>query len=148
MISDSSSFSESVSEVASVSEPGGIADLLPQLEIVILRLCAEIGAGKTICPTEAAKAMAQETGGGELAWRDWLVKVRRSAIDPSGATRHLSQGQTGRSGRFSWRLSPRIAAKRVKHLSIQLKCEDYFYPRTSLIWDLAFLIHLNKIISH
>ena len=87
MISDSFSFSESVSEVASVSEPGGIADLLPQLENVILRLCAEIGAGKTICPTEAAKAMAQETGGGELAWRDWLVKVRRSAIDLAHAGR-------------------------------------------------------------
>ncbi|NDA47570.1 MAG: DUF3253 domain-containing protein [Alphaproteobacteria bacterium] len=56
------------------------ADAAPSLESVILRLCAEIGAGKTICPSEAAKAMALETGGGELAWRDWLLKVRRSAV--------------------------------------------------------------------
>jgi len=52
----------------------------PTLESVILRLCAEIGAGKSICPSEAAKAIALETGGGELAWRDWLLKVRRSAV--------------------------------------------------------------------
>ena len=56
-------------------------DASPGLERVILRLCAEIGADKTICPSDAAKAMAMETGGGELAWRDWLVKVRRSAVD-------------------------------------------------------------------
>ena len=30
--------------------------------------------------SEAAKAIALETGGGELAWRDWLLKVRRSAV--------------------------------------------------------------------
>ena len=47
---------------------------------VIMRLCAERGAGKTICPTEAAKAMADATGGDELAWREWLPKVRSEAV--------------------------------------------------------------------
>lgn len=46
----------------------------------IVRLCVERGVGKTICPTEAARAMADATGGDELAWREWLPKVRASAV--------------------------------------------------------------------
>ncbi|MDE2579391.1 MAG: DUF3253 domain-containing protein [Hyphomicrobiales bacterium] len=49
-------------------------------ENIILRLCADAGAGKTICPTDASKTIAHETGGGELAWREWLPRVRRIAV--------------------------------------------------------------------
>ncbi len=51
------------------------------LPAVIVTLCAEAGPGKTICPTDAAKAYAHERGEDELAWREWLTKVRRSAVD-------------------------------------------------------------------
>ncbi len=50
------------------------------LSDLIERLCAERGAGKTICPTEAAKAMALPAGGDDLAWRAWLPKVRAAAV--------------------------------------------------------------------
>ena len=53
--------------------PNALAD-------TIVRLCVERGAGKTICPTEAAQAMANATGGDELAWREWLPKVRTEAV--------------------------------------------------------------------
>lgn len=53
----------------------------PALPDVIVTLCAEAGPGKTICPTDAAKAYAHERGEDELAWREWLTKVRRSAVD-------------------------------------------------------------------
>lgn len=46
----------------------------------ILRLCTERGVGKTICPTEAARALAGDTGGDDLAWRAWLPKVRSAAV--------------------------------------------------------------------
>lgn len=54
----------------------GSASLIPD---TILRLCNERGAGKTICPTEAAKALAGESAG-DLAWREWLPKVRSEAV--------------------------------------------------------------------
>ncbi len=50
------------------------------LSDTIVALCAERGPGKTICPTDAAKAMASLTGGDDLAWRDWLPKVRPTAV--------------------------------------------------------------------
>lgn len=54
-----------------------MSELLPE---TILRLCVERGVGKTICPTEAAKAMADLSGGDDLAWREWLPKVRAAAV--------------------------------------------------------------------
>jgi hypothetical protein len=51
-----------------------------QIDETILALCAERGADKTICPTEAAKAVATLRGGDDLAWRDLLVFVRRAAV--------------------------------------------------------------------
>jgi hypothetical protein len=46
----------------------------------ILDTCAAAGPGKTICPTDAAKAFARDNQEEELAWRDHLAKVRREAI--------------------------------------------------------------------
>ena len=47
---------------------------------IILALCAERTNAKTICPTDAAKAIAAATGGGDLAWRGFLQRVRGIAI--------------------------------------------------------------------
>lgn len=54
----------------------GSPSLIPD---AILRLCIERGAGKTICPTEAARALAGDAAG-DLAWREWLPKVRSAAV--------------------------------------------------------------------
>ena len=43
------------------------------LEQVITDLCNAQGPGRTICPTDAAKAFAAERSDDELAWRRWLV---------------------------------------------------------------------------
>ena len=51
-----------------------------QLEEVILQLCAECGAGKSIDPTAAAKAFAEARGEDDLAWRHWLAHVRTAAV--------------------------------------------------------------------
>ena len=50
------------------------------VEETILTLAAERGEGKTICPTDAAKAIAQARGEDDLAWRRWLPPVRSAAI--------------------------------------------------------------------
>ena len=50
------------------------------LEETILRLCAERGADKSICPTDAAKAFAAARGEDDLAWRRWLTQVRSTAV--------------------------------------------------------------------
>ena len=50
------------------------------LEETILRLCAERGTEKSICPTDAAKAFAQARGEGDLGWRNWLTQVRSTAV--------------------------------------------------------------------
>ncbi len=50
------------------------------LESVIARLCAEAPAGRTICPTDAAKAFAEARGEDDLGWRSHLQEVRRAAI--------------------------------------------------------------------
>ena len=55
-------------------------DPAPSLESTLLGLCLACGAGKTVCPTDAAKAHAAALGGDDLAWRDWLAKVRRAAV--------------------------------------------------------------------
>src|SRR5258708_10747463 len=56
------------------------ADAAGQIDDVILSLCAERGPQKTICPTDAAKGVAQRNGGDELAWREALVPVLRAAL--------------------------------------------------------------------
>lgn len=50
------------------------------LEETIVELCAQVGAEKTICPTDAAKAFAQARGEDALAWRNWLIHVRSAAV--------------------------------------------------------------------
>lgn len=35
--------------------------------------------GKTICPTDAARAIARDRGEDDLAWRRWLSPVRNTA---------------------------------------------------------------------
>ena len=49
------------------------------VESTILALVAERGPTKTICPTDAAKALAESRGEDDLAWRRWLSPVRNSA---------------------------------------------------------------------
>ena len=50
------------------------------LEQVIADLCAGCGPGKTICPTDAAKAFAAQHGEDDLGWRKWLQHVRSAAV--------------------------------------------------------------------
>ncbi len=50
------------------------------LSRTILSVCAEAGAGKTICPTDAAKAFATARGEDALSWRGHLNAVRKSAV--------------------------------------------------------------------
>ncbi len=50
------------------------------LEDLALRLCAARGVGKSIDPTEVAKAFAEARGEDDLAWRKWLVHVRAAAV--------------------------------------------------------------------
>jgi hypothetical protein len=45
------------------------------IEQVILALLAERGAGKTICPSEAARCAA-ESAGTPADWRNWMKKER------------------------------------------------------------------------
>lgn len=53
------------------------------LEQMIIDLCIAQGPGKTICPTDAAKAFAIERGEDNLAWRRWLQQVRSTAVGMS-----------------------------------------------------------------
>lgn len=48
------------------------------IEDLVLRLARERGAGKTICPTEAAKAAADQRG--EEDWRGRLSNVKAAAV--------------------------------------------------------------------
>jgi hypothetical protein len=56
------------------------ADSPPSVEAAILALCNGAGAGRTICPTEAAQAYAAARGEGPLAWRAHLSQVRGAAV--------------------------------------------------------------------
>ena len=58
-----------------------LPDSPPALEYVIASLCSEAPQGRTICPTDAAKAYAAARGENELAWRSHLTEVRRAAIN-------------------------------------------------------------------
>ncbi len=50
------------------------------LEMVIVSLCSDAPHGRTVCPTDAAKAYAAARGEDELAWRSHLHEVRRAAV--------------------------------------------------------------------
>jgi hypothetical protein len=52
-------------------------DTTHQLESTLLRLTAELGPDKTICPTEAARAIAGSSGD---AWGALMPAVRRIAV--------------------------------------------------------------------
>jgi len=54
-------------------------DSPPALAAIIAELCAS-APGRTICPTDAAKAFADALGEDELAWRSHLSAVRRTAV--------------------------------------------------------------------
>lgn len=53
------------------------------LEQMIIDLCNAQGPGKTICPTDAARAFAAEHGEDDLGWRKWLQQVRSTAVGMS-----------------------------------------------------------------
>ncbi len=55
-------------------------DSSPALDAIIAELCARAPAGRTICPTDAAKAFADARGEDELGWRSHLAQVRRTAV--------------------------------------------------------------------
>lgn len=52
----------------------------PVLDALIVELCARTPPGRTICPTDAAKAFAETRGEDELGWRSHLSEVRRAAV--------------------------------------------------------------------
>ena len=55
-------------------------DSPPPLDAIIADLCAKAAGGRTICPTDAAKAFAEARGEDELGWRSHLAAVRRTAV--------------------------------------------------------------------
>jgi hypothetical protein len=57
------------------------------LEQVILDLCADMRAGRTICPTEAAQAYAAARDEDSLGWRRHLQNVRTAAVKLAEAGR-------------------------------------------------------------
>ena len=59
----------------------------PTLESVILALCAEARAGRTISPTDVAEAYAAARGEGEMGWRAHLQGVRAAAVGLAEAGR-------------------------------------------------------------
>jgi hypothetical protein len=60
--------------------PPSSADSPPSLERAIFDLCNSAGAGRTICPTDAAQAFAAARGEDSLGWRSHLAQVRFAAI--------------------------------------------------------------------
>jgi hypothetical protein len=64
----------------SEAQPADKSDGLSKADDVILSLCTASGPGKTICPTDAAKSLAERNGGDALAWREALTPVRRAAV--------------------------------------------------------------------
>jgi hypothetical protein len=52
----------------------------PSLDSLIVELCARAPVGRTICPTDAARAFADARGEDELGWRSHLTEVRRAAV--------------------------------------------------------------------
>jgi hypothetical protein len=56
------------------------SDESPSLDIAILALCNRVAPGRSIDPTDAAKAFAQARGEDDLGWRSHLGEVRRAAV--------------------------------------------------------------------
>lgn len=54
---------------------------LPEIERTIRRLAGERGAGRTICPSEVARALA---GPDETKWRLLMAPIRRAAMAMAG----------------------------------------------------------------
>jgi hypothetical protein len=52
----------------------------PAVEALIASLCAQAAPGGTDSPTDAAKALAESRGEGDLGWRSHLGEVRRAAV--------------------------------------------------------------------
>jgi hypothetical protein len=50
------------------------------LDSLIIELCARTPGGRTICPTDAAKAFAESRGEDEMVWRSHLSAVRHAAV--------------------------------------------------------------------
>ena len=46
----------------------------------LIALCAAVGPGKSIDPSEAAKHFARQRDEDDLAWRDHLTQVRSRAV--------------------------------------------------------------------
>ncbi len=72
---------------ADVSAAPETPDSPPTLENVILALCAETRAGRTISPTDVAEAYAAARGEGNLGWRAHLQGVRGAAVRLADAGR-------------------------------------------------------------
>jgi len=82
------------------------AEHMRLIEPVILELLAERGYGKTICPSEAARRMAELAGTPER-WRDWMERTRATAnaMAERGALIVLQRGK---------RVDPRTARGAVR----------------------------------
>jgi len=52
----------------------------PAVEAVIASVCARAPRGRTICPTDAAKAFAEARREDEFGWRSHSGEVRRAAV--------------------------------------------------------------------
>ncbi len=70
------------------SKSGSAASTDTALEAAILALLAERGAGKTICPSEAARRVAGASGEGE-AWKALMEPARAAARRLHGAGKLL-----------------------------------------------------------
>lgn len=54
-------------------------ETIDRVETVILQLLEDRGAGKSICPSEAARRMAELAGHPER-WRAWLKRTRATGL--------------------------------------------------------------------
>ncbi len=65
-----------------------------RLSALILKLCTERGAGKSICPSEVARAAAGDPGN-PAAWRPLIRAVRAAAasLQDDGRIRVLRKGK-------------------------------------------------------
>ena len=79
---------KTASKTASKAAPetgadAGASPAASLVETTILDLCAQRGAEKTICPTDAAKGVAATKAGSATPpedWQKWLGDVRRTAV--------------------------------------------------------------------
>ena len=76
-----------------------------RIEAAMLALLAERGPGKSICPSEVARAIGGPHPDG---WGPLMQPVRRVAVRGPGG--HPAQGAAGGPGRFPRRLQDRAGA--------------------------------------